>query len=388
MRVAFVTTYPPSPCAIGLYTQQLARALLAARPDWRIAIAAESQGFSGYADGSIPVRPCYRRDSDYGADILAAVAELGPSLVHFQHAPDLFGEDERLPTLLGRLRARGLRTVVTLHTVNGPGYERLLWLRPPLRRFYQALARTADRIIVHQQRSMADRLRAQGIPAEALAVIAHGTPALPLPDAAEARRALDLPPDARVLLFFGFVHVQKNVHTVLEAFLRVAPSHPRAYLLIAGKPWGDRFYNDLYIRGLKIRAGLSAAHARVRFRDGYVPPTLVPTLYAAADVVLLPHWQRYGSASGVLHQVVAAGKPFLCAAGPKFENAMGAFASTPEIFLPPTHVGAWARAMAQLLDEAPLRDRVRAAAARFAAETAWPVSAAAHLAVYDPLLAG
>ena len=66
-----------------------------------------------------------------------------------------------------------------------------------------------------------------------------------------------------------------------------------------------------------------------RIRDEYVAPDQVPFIYGASDVILLPHAQTYGSASGVFHQAIGASKPVLCAIGPKFVEAREALGDAP-----------------------------------------------------------
>src|SRR5258708_9433038 len=139
LRVVFRSTYPPMRCAIGIYTQQLAEALVsggAARPF----VAAEDDGSGADPGSAVEVRRVYRRDEDYRERIFDAVMGAGCNLVHLQYAPDLFGEDERLPSLVARFAQAGVRPLVTLHTVYGARVWRRLVRRPTTRRFHRALA--------------------------------------------------------------------------------------------------------------------------------------------------------------------------------------------------------------------------------------------------------
>ncbi len=98
----------------------------------------------------------------------------------------------------------------------------------------------------------------------------------------EARAALDLPDDAPVILFFGFVREYKGLHVLLEALPDVLGDRPDLHLVVAGEPYDDP---ERYRR-------LVRAHdlgARVHWHDDYIPSSDVPTYFGAADLVVQPY---------------------------------------------------------------------------------------------------
>lgn len=377
MRIGIVTTHPRSRCAIGKYSQHLA-ARLTRLDDTEVMIVAE-RGTADEGADTVPVRTCYSRRGVYASAILDALRSTRCDVMHVQYAPDLFGEDERLPRMLRSARRAGLRTAVTLHTV-----YRARARRRHVDRFHRAIGTAADLVVVHH-RGMANVLGEHGVDPRRIRVIPHGTDQPTLPDAVESRRALGLPLDRTLLTFFGFIHLQKNVHTLIEAFLRAAERAPRAILLIAGMPWGDRWYNHIYTAALKVRVMASAHRSRIWVRDRYVPPHDVPRLFAASDALVLPHHQGYESASGVFHQAIGARRAVLCARGPKFEDAQELFQSSPELTVPPTDVEAWARSIARIATDATWRDACRSLVADYAEHTAWPRIAERHRSAYGEL---
>jgi glycosyltransferase involved in cell wall biosynthesis len=58
-------------------------------------------------------------------------------------------------------------------------------------------------------------------------------------DRAEARRRVNLPVDAPIVLYVGRLAPDKNVETLLKAFARLLPRSPRPRLLIIGEPPWD-----------------------------------------------------------------------------------------------------------------------------------------------------
>ncbi len=103
----------------------------------------------------------------------------------------------------------------------------------------------------------------------------------PVPTA-EARAALDLPNDAPVCLFFGFVREYKGLHVLLEAMPNILNDLPDLHLVVAGEPYDDPArYRDLIDR--------HRLHDQVRWHDEYIPSGDVPRYFCAADLVVQPY---------------------------------------------------------------------------------------------------
>jgi glycosyltransferase involved in cell wall biosynthesis len=115
----------------------------------------------------------------------------------------------------------------------------------------------------------------------------------------EAKARLGVSGD--VLLFFGFVRRYKGLDVLLEAMPRILARRP-ATLVVAGE-----FYEPDAPYLERVRAlGLGE---RVRILDRYLPDEEVRTLFAAADVAVLPY--RSATQSGVVPVAYAAGCPVI-----------------------------------------------------------------------------
>ena len=99
---------------------------------------------------------------------------------------------------------------------------------------------------------------------------------------AEARAALDLPTEAPVLLFFGFVREYKGLHVLLEALPDVLDALPALHLVVAGEPYDNPERYRRLIRDNDLGG-------RVHWHDEYVPSERVPTYFGAADLVVQPY---------------------------------------------------------------------------------------------------
>lgn len=98
----------------------------------------------------------------------------------------------------------------------------------------------------------------------------------------QARAALNLPDDAPVILFFGFVREYKGLHVLLKALPQILEEIPVLHLVVAGEPYDDpaRYHR------------LIAQHDlgdRVQWHAEYIPSDEVPTYFSAADLVVQPY---------------------------------------------------------------------------------------------------
>ena len=98
----------------------------------------------------------------------------------------------------------------------------------------------------------------------------------------EARRALNLPIDRPILLFFGFVRPYKGLDILLNTLASLKAQGITPYLAIVGEFWKDK--TD-YIKIIE-RAGLGD---QVRIEDRYVPNEEADLWFRGADLLVAPY---------------------------------------------------------------------------------------------------
>lgn len=103
----------------------------------------------------------------------------------------------------------------------------------------------------------------------------------------EARRELGIPPDKKVMLFFGLIRSYKGVDLILEALAELDKSY---YLIIAGEVYGsfDK-YKEIIKKNL--------LENRVLLQTKFIPESEIALYFSAADVCVLPY--RSGTQSGI-----------------------------------------------------------------------------------------
>lgn len=114
----------------------------------------------------------------------------------------------------------------------------------------------------------------------------------------QARKILKIPLDKFVFLNYGIADKRKGLHLVIRAMLEVSDD-PRLFLLCAGQiSKNSNIRNDLD----KLEAS-----GRAKVMNRYVSDVEEALCFCAADAVLLPYINHFGS-SGVLSLAAGAGK--------------------------------------------------------------------------------
>ncbi len=145
-----------------------------------------------------------------------------------------------------------------------------------MRRYYSA----CDSVVA-PSKAMAQMLRSHGIDAP-IHVVATGNSLNVTRDMAvrEAiRREYSVPTDATVLLYVGRLAKEKNLFLLLDAFDRLAKTHPQIHLmLVGGGPDQAKFKRCVKGRGYAGRVVLT----------GQLPRKQVGRTYCAGDIFVFP----------------------------------------------------------------------------------------------------
>jgi glycosyltransferase involved in cell wall biosynthesis len=304
--------------------------------------------------------------------------EFQPEVVHIHH---LLGLSPRLP---GLARQAGARVVITLHDYwfvcantwlmrwtrercpgPGAGYycggcalhrigrspqALLMGLAAPLFIARTARLRTALRaadVLIAPSRVLAGAYQRQGIGAERMQVIAHGSARL---DSNLSGNQAARPPGPLRLVMIGSLIPPKGAHVAIEAFNGL-PSGTAELTL-----YGDTTADPTYVAELRSRA----RRPGVRLA-GPLPRERLAEVLRSVDLLLLPSlWDE--PYSMVVDEALAAGLPVLAAnlGAPTERLRQGETG----LLLPAGDVEAWRQALTRLITEpaelAQLRRRLRA----------------------------
>ncbi len=368
---------------IGGYTAELLRALLHLpdAPELRVLVNAFRSG------GAVPTElaPCvtnphlpdrvlrflWERLGRPGADTLLGGVEV------------FHTSDWRQPPL-----ARAAR-VTTVHDVGA--LDRPAWYAADVaalhRRQNEATARLADRIVAVSAFTRDRLVERLGVAPERVAVVPNGVSARFRPVAREEARAVarshGLEPP--YVLYVGTRERRKNLLGLVDAFRRVADTHPDVTLALVGmRPWregaGVHGAGEWSGREVEERIGWLGLEGRVRV-PGWLPPDDLPAVYAAAEVLAFPTLYE-GFGLPVL-EAMACGLPVVASdrtAVPEVVGDAGLVAD-------PEDADAFALALARVLDDGGLGETLREKGLARAAAFSWRRTAEGTRAAYREALA-
>jgi len=253
-------------------------------------------------------------------------------------------------------RARRKKIIVQVHNVLP--HEAKPWDK----KLTSLILRMADKIILHTETMREMLISTLPEVKNKIEIIPYGPLSL-YPDPGisqkEAKKAIDVSPDSKVVLFFGNIRQYKGVETLLEAFREVLLSYPDATLVIAGRVWGKKDPWTELIGSLGIQD-------RVRFMAGYISGEKVPVLFKAADVVVLPY-KKFSSLSGVAMVALGFGKALVLSN----VGSLREISPDSEVLFKPNDSKDLKRALLRVLGDESFQKRLETKAREIASHFSW-----------------
>lgn len=370
MRIGVVSTYPPRPCGIGMFSADLRTALLNAAPDDAVDIIAIKRDQAG--QDAPEVASEIRQDvrGDYGA-AARTLSSRGSDVVLIEHEYGIFG-GEAGDYVLALAEKLEQPLVVTLHTVlSAPSVKQAETLRAICRQatLVTVFTETARRMVVGAGIAAAERVR----------VIPHGAPDLlvaagrrrvePQP-ALQPRPAIERLEGRTVLSTFGLISAGKGLELAIAALPSVVALHPKVLYLIAGQTHPEVVKNEgeSYRLGLERQVRDLGLTDHVHFLDRFLTDTELAALLFSTDLYVTPYRSREQIVSGALTFAVAAGCPVVSTPYFYAEDLLGSGAG---VLVPFEDPEALATAVNDLLDHPETLARARDEASRIGATLAW-----------------
>jgi glycosyltransferase involved in cell wall biosynthesis len=183
--------------------------------------------------------------------------------------------------------------------------------------------------------------------------------------------------DRQLILAVGGIEPRKGSDTLVRAISSLRRSGRRPVLAVVG---GHSFqdYRDYQERVLASLPGLGLRLGDDVVLLGTVPDTELPAWYAAADVLAFPSTKE-GWGLAVL-EALSAGLPVVASDLPVFREYLRP--GRDALLTPVDDAPALAAALAAILDDRPLADRLRSAGLMVCERFSWARSAAEHQAIY------
>jgi glycosyltransferase involved in cell wall biosynthesis len=177
---------------------------------------------------------------------------------------------------------------------------------PVMRRFVRKVLLLASIITVHTELERQDLARTFRIDLAQISVVSQGKhvrKAVTV-DRSTARHALNLPPDAVVLLSIGFLHPRKGFDRAIRAFAQVSQEGARLY--VVGSMWREDPVSRDYVALLRE---LASETPGVELREEYVDDEDFDRWIVASDALILPY--QLGWSSNVLERGLLYDRPVI-----------------------------------------------------------------------------
>lgn len=199
----------------------------------------------------------------------------------------------------------------------------------------------------------------------------------------EARRRLDVPDDAYLLLFVGRIQPLKAPDVLVRAAARMLEMQPslrdRLVVAVVGGPSGSGLAQPRHLQALAERLGVADV---VRFVEP-VPQAELPDWYRAADVTVVPSYSESFGLVAIESQ--ACGTPVVAASVGGLRTAVAD--GTSGLLVPGHDPDDYADVLARLAGNPLRRQALGRRAIAHAAGFGWDATAAGMLDVYSDVLA-
>ncbi len=377
MRVAYLTTFPPTECGVAEYVNYLVKAMLKVEQDVDITIIGD-EATKERKEGRLRVVNGFVRGSSDYSKTLQTIRDLGPfDVLHVQHEYGLFPPRPQFLEFLKECRKYCRSVICTLHSV----YHTKMG--PELIGHQQAIVSLVDKVVIHSDLQEFE-LWIQGADLRRVERIPHGTHINPYVGKIKKEEFLEElgVEDFQGFLLVnpGFLRKDKGLDVLVRA-IEIVRSRFDLKLVISGIEQGKHGIGVL--DSIKI--------------DGKIPDYVIlihrflsreelEKMLAVADLVSLAHRdkrEKY-SVSGVLHLAFGSFKPIVGTRIPRLVELMELM---PQVTVPPEDVGDLAKKLLFVLDNLKDFERIFKPVFEYARETSWERSAERHFLLYNSVLA-
>lgn len=388
MRICFISSYPPDKEGVGVFTRRLVEQLAATGDDtFVLTFHSRRRAPSPSVRSALSANPLRM------LALYHTLVSLSPDIVHVQYATPIYRLYSPVLWLLLALYKwkSGSRSkfVVTYHEVK----REIDVLRLLGSVYYRLVSRMFDMIFVHTTEARDILVRKCGVPASRVTVVPLGVYPSNVHNSSVDKLRIDLDLGSKnVILYFGYIHVDKGIQYLIHAFKLLLMYRPRSktdsVLLIAGSVRSRsglfKFFELLdWVYLLKLRMLIRRFGLRDMTRVvGYVDDASVGSLFECARTVVMPYTKV--EQSGVLNLALGAGRPIVA-------SDIGGLRETLRnagVLVPPRDPGAIAGQIAQLLDDSDYERQVVSRYGAAVADNSVQRALSCHVSAYQKLVSG
>jgi glycosyltransferase involved in cell wall biosynthesis len=198
------------------------------------------------------------------------------------------------------------------------------------------------------------------------------------------RAELDIPPDALLIGYFGFLNASKGIETLLEGVSQALTKGIDAYLLMIGGRVGTSDVTNIsFAQQVDKMISALGLRSRVRFTD-FVEADQVSAYLTSSDLLVLPYRDGVSFRRGSFMAGIAHSRPIITTHPqitlPEVIDRINAY------LIPPDSATALADAIVDLANNTELRTKIGTHAGELAAGFTWECIAKDTVAYFNEIL--
>jgi len=360
LHIAFISTYPPRRCGIGIFTHDLVTHLSEVNREATDVVAIDDslQSYPYSSEVRFVIRE--QRMEDY----LEVANFLNLSLIDvisLQHEFGIFGGDEG-EYILNLLKNLKKPVVTTLHTILWDPSEKQ-------REILKAIGDISTVVVVMAQSAVGILKEVYDLPEEKIVVIPHGTPDIPFLDSSYYKDQFKTE-DRQVILSCGLLSPNKGIEHMINALPAVTREFSNTLYIILGAthPEVKRRYGEEYHISLERLVKEKKLEEHVIFHNQFVTQEQLLQFLIAADIFVTPYLSKDQISSGTLSYALACGKAVIST---PYKYAEELLAKDRGMLVPFADSEALSKALIKLLGDPITRDRMRKRAYQFGRQMTW-----------------
>jgi glycosyltransferase involved in cell wall biosynthesis len=380
-EILLLTSYPPRECGIATYSQDLVKALNNKfTRSFSLKICALEAGTDGHY--LYPDEVKYTLNTTDVPQFAALAQSINTDrnirMVVVQHEFGFFqGASER--AFLHFLNSLSKPIILVFHTVlprPDVAWQLKVWNLSAVCKTIVVMTRNAAKILTETYK----------VPAEKIAVIAHGTHLVPHLNKAWLKDQYGLT-GKKVLATFGLLNSGKSIETTLKALPAIVAQNPDVMFLIIGKthPSVKKAEGEVYRDMLEQKVKALSLQDHVQFINAYLPLADLLAYLQLTDIYLFTSKDPNQAVSGTFSYALSCGCPIISTPIP---HALEVLRAHTGIIFDFEDTQQLSEAVNRLMNDEPLRIQFSESTLQRIVPTAWENAAIAHATLFQQTFPG
>ena len=303
MKFAYIGSYPPRECGIGIFTRNLFHSMvnnneieMNSNEGFIVAMNDHEQTYNYPEEVKITIRQEHQRDYLSAAKFINIS---GADICILEHEFGIFGGQDGV-YILSLLKRLEIPLVVTLHTIiKTSTYNQKAVLAE--------ICKMAKKIIVMSHKAIEFLITIYKVDKRKIVYIEHGVPDIQF-NQQQTKKEFNLE-NKKVLLTFGILSRNKGIETVIKALPKVIENHPEVLYIVLGKTHPNvlRYSGEeyrIYLRHLVKSLNLGK---HIIFLNEFVDQKVLFKYLSASDIYITPYLNEAQITSGTLSYAVGSG---------------------------------------------------------------------------------